>query len=246
MKDLFSSGSEAYAQFRPQYPQSLYDWLLSQVTTREKVWDCGTGSGQVACALAACFTKVYATDISQKQLENAVQKSNIFYSVNAAENSGFPANEFDLITVGQAIHWFDFDRFYAEVKRTLKPGGILAVIGYGLVRSNQEKINSLIDDLYTDILGKYWEPERKYIDENYRTLPFPFPEIEVPQLSMICSWSVEHFTGYLYTWSAVRNYMEKTGMDPLKTIYRELQSYRDTKTEIEFHFPVLLRAGKMD
>lgn len=246
MKDLFSSGAEAYAQFRPVYPQSLYDWLLPQVKNKKKAWDCGTGNGQVAAVLAEHFAEVYATDISKKQLENAVQKPHIFYSVNAAENSGFPDNEFDLVTVAQAIHWFDFETFYSEVKRTLKPGGVLAVIGYGLVHSDEEKINLLVHDLYKSILGTYWEPERTYIDENYCSIPFPFTEIPSPQLSMTCLWTPEHFTGYLYTWSAVRNYMRKNGIDPVEMICPELQSYWGEKTKKEFHFPVLLRVGKMD
>src|SRR6185503_9076126 len=134
MKDNFSLQSYQYAKFRPTYPKELYDFLLSLVETREVAWDCGTGNGQVANELAKYFKQVYATDISEKQIQQAVKKDNIFYKVESAENTSFPANEFDLITVAQAIHWFSFDEFYNEVNRTIKPGGILAVIGYGLTK----------------------------------------------------------------------------------------------------------------
>ena len=134
MKDNFSSHSKAYAQFRPHYPKELFDHLLTFVNSKNTAWDCGTGNGQVAGVLADYFTEVYATDISQQQLNEAVRKNNIHYSVQPAEGTGFTDHRFDLITVAQAIHWFRFDPFYAEAKRTLQPGGLLAVIGYGLLQ----------------------------------------------------------------------------------------------------------------
>ena len=104
---------------------------------KKTAWDCGTGNGQVAVKLSQYFNEVYATDLSSAQIENA-DKKNIFYSVENAEETLFPDNKFDLITVAQAIHWFDFENFYNEVERNLKPGGIIAVIGYDIFRINEE------------------------------------------------------------------------------------------------------------
>ncbi|MBV9987935.1 MAG: class I SAM-dependent methyltransferase, partial [Chitinophagaceae bacterium] len=176
MKDNFSSQSQNYAQFRPHYPAELFSYLLGLVKERESAWDCGTGNGQVAGVLADHFGLVQATDISQQQLDQAISKPNIHYSVQSAEKTGFADAAFDLITVAQAIHWFRFHEFYSEVKRTLKPGGLLAVIGYGLLRTDAA-LQQLLDDFYRNTVGVYWDAERRYIDEAYTTIPFPFKEI---------------------------------------------------------------------
>ena len=155
--------------------------------------------------MAKFFKRIEATDISQQQLDNAVKMSNINYSLQPAEKTNFPDNSFDLITVAQAIHWFDFSQFYKKVNRTLKPGGIIAVVGYGLFKSN-EQTNDLINHFYRDIVGSYWDPERRYLDDVYRNIPFPFVEIQSPNLKMEFSWNFEHLIGYLKTWSAVKHF----------------------------------------
>src|SRR5689334_20990349 len=114
MKDNFSSQSEKYQQFRPTYPDELYTFLFAQVDSKEVAWDCGTGNGQVAKELSKQFRLVYATDISENQIKNASRADNITYQVESAEQSSFPDKCFDLVTVAQAIHWFDFDAFYRE------------------------------------------------------------------------------------------------------------------------------------
>src|SRR5690554_5312132 len=147
MKDNFSHNSSNYSRFRPNYPEPLFQFLKTQVRGFDKVWDCGTGSGQVALPLSAIFSSVYATDISTSQIANAPQRKNIYYSVQQAEKTNFEPEIFDLITVGQAIHWFDFDKFYAEVYRTMKSDGLLAIMGYGLLKTNSEA-QKIILDLY--------------------------------------------------------------------------------------------------
>ncbi|AFD09442.1 class I SAM-dependent methyltransferase [Solitalea canadensis] len=243
MKDNFSKQSDLYAQFRPTYPPELYDFLLPLVPDVNTAWDCGTGNGQVAAELAGYFEKVYATDISISQLNNAVQKTNIFYSIAPAEHTSFTAQSFDLITVAQAIHWFDFNEFYKEVRRTLKPNGIIAVIGYGLLEINP-KLDELINYFYTDIVGKYWDKERKYIDDNYQTIPFPFNEIPAPKLSVSYKWNVDQLIGYLNTWSAVQHYKDKNNENPVGLIIDELIN-RCGSDIFEVKFPTLLRVGKV-
>ena len=130
MKDNFSKQSDLYSKFRPGYPKQLFEFLLPLLPVKKSAWDCGTGNGQLAVTLSKYFTEVYATDISAAQITNATKKRNIIYSVQSAEDTMLPDNKFDLITIAQAIHWFDFEKFYREVNRTLKHGGIIAIIGY--------------------------------------------------------------------------------------------------------------------
>src|ERR1041385_3874622 len=100
-KDLFSSHATQYATFRPTYPRELYDYIFSLTKNFDTAWDAGTGNGQVARDLSKKFKKVFATDISEKQIANATQAENIFYSV-AGETTSFVAKSFDLICVAQA------------------------------------------------------------------------------------------------------------------------------------------------
>lgn len=241
MKDNFSKESEQYSQFRPKYPAELFSFLESRVEHKDAAWDCGTGNGQVAGELAKFFKRVDATDISQQQLDSAVKVSNINYSLQPAEKTNFPDNSFDLITVAQAIHWFDFSQFYNEVNRTLKPGGIIAVIGYGLFKSNEET-NELIDHFYRDIIGPYWDPERRYLDDGYGSIKFPFEEIQTPDLEMEFSWDFEHLIGYLKTWSAVKHFQNKRGYDPVDAISGDLKSAFGERGVVKF--PLFLRVGQ--
>lgn len=244
MKDNFSKQAEKYVKYRPTYPEELFSFLLSVVPHQGKAWDCGTGNGQVAHKLADYFENVFATDISPKQIENAIPGKNIKYSLQRAEHTCFPDASFDLITVAQAIHWFDFDKFYKEVNRTLKPEGIFVVIGYGLL-STFEEADTIIRHFYKNSIGSYWDVERKYVDENYLTIPFPFQEIESPILNLDLLWSFEHIVNYLATWSAVQHYIKVNGQNPIDLIYDELKSCWGNEKQRKVVFPLLLRVGRI-
>ncbi|MFD1095810.1 class I SAM-dependent methyltransferase [Salegentibacter chungangensis] len=241
MKDNFSTKSEDYAKFRPGYPAEVFRFIENHLRNKEKAWDCGTGNGQVAEAVSEFMERVEATDISRRQLENAVAKPNIYYSRQSAEKTKFPDESFDLVTVGQAIHWFNFDEFYGEVKRLLKPGGLIAVLGYSLFNSNPET-DEVILKFYKEIIGPFWDPERKYLDEKYQSIPFPFDEIGTPQFESKVSWSFEHLIGYLRTWSAVKHYENSKNHNPVDLISEELyKAYGDYG---EISFPILFRLGR--
>ncbi|WP_313376076.1 class I SAM-dependent methyltransferase [Chishuiella sp.] len=154
MKDNFSTQSDKYAKYRPSYPKELFNYLDHIISNKNNAWDCGTGNGQIASILSKTYNNVYATDISQFQIDNATKKDTIFYSVQAAEKTNFNENFFNLIVVAQAIHWFNFDEFYSEVKRTAQKDALLAVIGYGRLKISKE-IDDLISDFYVNIIGKY-------------------------------------------------------------------------------------------
>ena len=188
------------------------------------------------------LTKIVATDLSASQLQHAPYFENVSYQVQTAESNSFPAQCFDLITVAQAIHWFDFDAFYAQVRRTLKPDGVFAVVGYGLLQVNEPQLNDAIQKLYSVTLKNFWDAERHYIDEGYQTIPFPFQEIEMPAFKIQLQWSFQQFINYLHTWSAVKHYMEQNGIDPID----QIESLYVDDQLLNIEFPVLLRVGKLE
>ncbi|HSP41150.1 MAG TPA: class I SAM-dependent methyltransferase [Gillisia sp.] len=243
MKDNFSEVSNEYSRFRPGYPQELYNFLKTEIKCFERAWDCGTGNGQVAVPLSQMFRMVYATDISTNQLQNATPGNNIIYSRQPAEKTNFGSEMFDLVTVGQAIHWFDFDQFYGEVNRTLKKDGSIAVMGYGLVNTDPET-QELIHQLYYNILDSFWDPERKFIEQKYSTIPFPFRERPVPIFNTILNWNIHQLVGYLKTWSAVQHFIKKNGYDPVQEIIPELELSFGKGGEVTF--PIFLRLGKKE
>jgi SAM-dependent methyltransferase len=243
MKDNFSHKSECYARFRPTYPKELFDFLLSLISGRMTAWDCGTGNGQVAVELAKHFETVFATDISESQVSHAPRKNNIVYKVERAEKTSFQDNQFDLITVAQAVHWFDFSLFHNEVKRTLKPNGILAIIGYPLP-SIDARTDLIVKQFYENILGGYWDDERKYIDELYQTIPFPYTEITTPAFFSRYNWNRDQFIGYLGTWSAVQHYIRKNNTNPTDTIIDDVDQCWNDSTVKTVTFPILLRVGR--
>lgn len=243
MKDNFSSNSADYAKFRPDYPDAVFEWLKKNAADDAVAWDVGTGNGQVAYRLAEFCDRVEASDISENQLANARKKANIHYSLHPAEQTSFQEASFHLITIAQAIHWFDFEQFYAEVRRVAKPGALIVVLGYGLIEA-EGPADGIIKELYYETLKDYWDAERKWIDEAYLTIPFPFKELEKPEFVQNYSWTPEALYGYLSTWSAVKHYKEKNGADPLEIVFSRLKELGDDK--IEVRFPILLRAGVKD
>lgn len=244
MKDNFSIHSDRYAKYRPSYPEALFAYLDTLVPEKRNAWDCGTGNGQVAFELAKRFERVFATDISASQIEHAQQADNIVYSVQPAEKTGFDDRQFDLITVAQAIHWFDFDAFYAEVRRTARENALLCVIGYGNVRVS-DAIDRVVGELYDGVLHGYWDPERRYIDERYATIPFPFEELRAPRFVSEQQWTAEHFIGYLNTWSAVKHFIERNERNPVNTVQSEIHRYWGDGTRT-VRFPLLLRMGRVE
>lgn len=245
MKDNFSLQSDKYALFRPTYPLFFFEYLNSLIVHKQNAWDCGTGNGQVAKELAKTFTHVFATDISQSQLDNAFQKDNIFYSAQPAEQTNFENQKFDLVVIAQAIHWFDFEKFYAEVRRTARQNALICVVGYSRIQIDED-IDALIDDFYVNTIGKYWDKERKYIDENYETIPFPFSEIQAPKFVNKYQWTLEHLMGYLNTWSAVKHFIKQNGHNPTTDLKIKLEQFWKENEEKEVSFPLLLRIGKKD
>jgi SAM-dependent methyltransferase len=241
MKDYFSGHSKLYATFRPTYPEALYQFVFKHVKQFDAAWDCATGNGQVAQELANYFKDVYATDISQQMLDQATPQNNIFYSVSRAEKTPFKDQQFDLITVAQALHWFELNEFYMEVKRLLKPDGLLAVWGYSVCSVNIE-VDKFFIDFYLNTVGPYWDSARKIVDDEYKSLPFPFTEIPSPKFSINVDWSLAEFGGYLTTWSATQKFIKEKNFNPVPALMETIAPYWTGKQRVTF--PVFLKLGK--
>ncbi len=236
-KDNFSTKAVEYAIFRPTYPDELIEFLMNNTFEHVNALDCATGNGQVAVKLADHFKNVAAIDISERQLQNAIQKKNISYSLQQSEHTNFAGQQFDLITVGQAAHWFNLPEFYKEVNRTLKPGGILALFGYGLFRT-EPAIDNVIDHFHYTTLEGYWDPERIFIDEAYQSFEFPYKKIDNNGFVSCFEWSIDQVIGYLSTWSAVQHFKTRTGADPVDLLLHPLrEAWGNAKTKlITLHF----------
>lgn len=241
-KDYFSSHSKLYATFRPTYPDDLYSFIFKHVKNFDAAWDCATGNGQVAQVLAKHFKQVEATDISQPQLDNAHQAENIFYSVAPAEKTPFNDNQFDLITVGQALHWLDLEKFYNEVKRVAKKDALLAVWGYAVCKVNPQ-VDEHFYHFYHHVVGPYWDNARKLVEEEYSNVPFPFDQITAPKFSINVEWTLEEFAGYLTTWSATQKFIKDKNYNPVPEVVKLIQPYWNQKEKVTF--PVFLKLGRI-
>jgi SAM-dependent methyltransferase len=243
-KDHFSKQAEEYAKFRPRYPQELFRYLAIIAPATELAWDCATGNGQAAVALAEVFDRVIATDASEPQIRNAEPRSRVEYRVAPAEESGIGAETIDLVTIAQALHWFELERFYAEVRRVLKPEGVIAASAYNLLHV-EKAIDAVVNHYYFDIVGPYWPPERVLV-EKFEELPFPFPEIAAPAFEMTADWNLERLVGYLRTWSAAQRFIAANHRDPLEDVEKELRSaWGDAEQSRHVVWPLTIRIGRL-
>lgn len=243
-KDLFSGHAKIYSAFRPTYPDDLYEFIFRHLQKRDTAWDCATGNGQAAEYLSRYFRQVFATDISEQQLKEAPQNPVIQYSVGAAEKTIFQEDQFDLVTVGQALHWFDRDAFYNEVKRVAKPGALLAAWGYAVL-----SIDAILDEhlmhFYRNIVGPYWDSARKLVDEKYQTISFPFEKIPSPEFFIRVSWTLDHLAGYLETWSATQKYIKTHHTNPVTPLIDILAQHWKKDEHKVISFPIFLRLGRI-
>jgi SAM-dependent methyltransferase len=244
--DHFAPVAADYARFRPIYPPALFTWLAEIAPDHGVAWDCATGSGQAACDLAAYFARVIATDASPSQLAAAAPRPRVEYRIAPAEASGLTEGSVALVTVAQALHWFDLDRFYAEVRRVSRPGGMIAVWSYGVLVVESDPINDRVRAFYQDTVGPYWPPERRLVESGYRTLPFPFAELQPPAFSMAAAWSLPELLGYCRSWSATGRYVAERGDDPVPALAAELAPLWGSPSDRRgVSWPLALRAGRV-
>jgi SAM-dependent methyltransferase len=243
-EDHFSGHSEQYAQHRPHYPDEIYSYLASIAPGHSLAWDCGTGNGQAALGLANYFDKVHATDASTGQISQAYPHEKVEYRVEPAEHVSLNASSVDLVTVAVAIHWFNFDEFYREVKRVLKPNGVLAVWTYSFPEISPA-LDLLVRQYYYEILSGYWPERIHYLEEEYKTIPFPFEEIPPSPFMMEVNWNLIQFTGFLNSWSATQRYKSQNGQHPLERIWDKLlAAWGDEKETRLVRWPLYFRIGR--
>ena len=243
--DHFSSLSAAYATHRPGYPEGLFDLLAELPRQRGRAWDCATGSGQAAVPLARRFELVIATDASAAQVRSAAEHPRVRYGVSAAESVPFRSGVFDLITVAQALHWLELPVFYAEARRLLAPGGVVAVWTYGRQRVDGGPIDAAVNHYYDEVVGPYWPPERRWVETGYRTLRFPFDEVPVAAPPMTVSWTLDELLGYIGTWSATARYRATAGIDPLPGLAERVAGvWGDGTVRRRVEWPLSVRAGR--
>ena len=219
---LFTTVAREYAEFRPGYPPELFDWLAGIAPARDAVWDCGCGSGQASVALARHFAIVHATDVAAEQIAAAKPHPNVRYTVAPAEHSGLADASVDLVTVAQALHWFDVNAFYGEARRVGRPDALLAVWNYPRPRFVDAELDRVFFDFYSNVVGPYWPAGRRHIEANYTTLPFPFRELEHPRFGLELDWPYAQVIGYVSSWSATAQYRKVLGKDPVPLLEASL------------------------
>ena len=243
--DHFSKQAKEYSQYRPNYPNELYKFLLSCVKERNTVWDCATGNGQAAIALSEYFDKVIATDLSLSQLKHAVEKSNINYYESVAESTPIKSDSINLITIAQALHWFNFNDFYKEVYRVGKTDGIIAAWCYGQCTVSKE-VDEICNYFFHDVLKEFWPKQSTFIREEYKTIPFPFEKIDAPVFYMTEEWNLDEFVGYQYTWSATQRYIIELGNNPLLPIYNKYKRvWGEPEKRLKVIWPIHMLVGKI-
>lgn len=242
-EDHFSGHARTYAAYRPRYPAELFNHLHAVAPDGGTAWDAATGNGQAATALAAAGRVVFATDASVEQIRRAEPHPSVLYAVALSEAPPLPDRSVSLVTVAQALHWFDAEEFYHEVHRVLVPGGVAAVIVYGLF-TVAPAVDAIIGAFHDDTVGPYWPRRRGHIRDMYRDLPFPFDRLPTPEFEMVAAWSLERVLGYLSTWSAVRRYMADRGGDPLDVVRGRLSNAWGPQATRTVRWPLIAWIGR--
>jgi SAM-dependent methyltransferase len=243
-KDHFSTNAAGYATFRPHYPAELIDYVASLAPGRTLVWDCATGNGQAAVPLARKFERVFATDASEEQIKHATLHPRVTYEVGLSDTSGLGAGSVDLVTVAQALHWLPHDRFFAEVRRVLVPGGVLAVWCYTKPTLGDSAVGEIFDRYYSETCRAYWAPERNLVDSGYSTIAMPFTDLESPSFAIEATMALDDFAGYVRTWSATKNLAKAIGRDPVIELREELSAPWGPSSRV-VRWPIRVRAGQV-
>ena len=219
----------------------LFAWLAKQAPARKLAWDCATGNGQAATALAEHFSRVFATDASHEQIRHAARKENVTYRVEPAERSSLADRSVDLLMVAQAYHWLDHETFLAEAGRVIKPAGLLVIGSYQLLCVN-DGVDQTVRRLWGQILDGWWPTERALVDSGLGGLSLPWPDIKAPSFEIAVHWRLTELLAYLGTWSAVQKYAQRNKTDPLELISTELESaWGDPERRRRISWPVSLR-----
>ncbi|KAF9607996.1 hypothetical protein IFM89_004393 [Coptis chinensis] len=259
MADLFIKQAKEYQENRPSYPPELIRFIASKTPNHDLAWDVGTGNGQAAVILAGIYKNVVGTDTSEQQLALASKLPNIRYqhtrlnmSLSELERDVVAQDTVDLVTVAQAVHWFDLPTFYSRVKCVLKkPTGVLAVWCY-----IEPEVNEAVDIVFWKLYrasGPYWAPARKLVDDKYRNIDFPFEPVDgtdntgpfefVTEKSM----DLDGYLTYIRSWSSYQTAkakgVELLSEEVIADFERAWQTENGSRKVVRY--PVYLRIGKV-
>lgn len=244
--DHYSKRAALYAAYRPHYPTALFDFVAGLTPHHHVALDCATGNGQAAIGLTDHFDRIIAIDASSEQIRNAVSHPKIEVRVARAEATGLAGHSVNLVTVAQALHWFDTHVFFNEVKRVLSEDGAIAVWGYGDPVLDTAKLDDTLHNFNRGTLEQYWPPERQILLAAYRDVDFPFAEMATPRLDLTMRWNLSQLAGYLRTWSATARYVSKHGVDPVNEVEQALAvDWDDPQARREIRWPLYIRAGRL-
>lgn len=244
-KDHFSKQSDIYAKYRPQYPVDLYSFLSSLTKEHQLAWDCGTGNGQAAVGLAEFYNEVIATDPSEQQIKNAFPHHKVKYIIEKAENNSLETNTVDLLTIANALHWFNFDVFYKEANRVLKPGGIIAAWAVGIPFISAD-IDELLNHYHYKTLDNYWLPENRIVEKEYTTIPFPFQLIDAPEFFIEKKMNLDDVIGFLNTWSATQRFINGNKFNPTDKLRNDmLPFWKNIEEEKTIRWKIILKIGRV-
>ncbi|AGP31953.1 class I SAM-dependent methyltransferase [Corynebacterium terpenotabidum] len=241
----FTGGAE-YAMYRPSYPTQVSSYLAELAPSTGTAVDVGCGTGQLSAQLADCFDRVLAFDPSASQIAAATPKPNVTYEVGTAERLPVADHTVDLVTAAQSAHWFNLPEFYAEARRIAVPGALIALVSYGVLRIFDADLQECFGRFYYDEIGPFWEPERRHVDEGYRTIEFPFEELDAPELSIDRDLDADGFLGYISTWSAVRKAEEEGRADLFQNFCSDIvRIWGDNGRPRQVSWPVTVRVGRL-
>lgn len=241
----FEQGGEAYARFRPSYPDQLVDFLATLVPDRRLAVDVGCGTGQMAVQLAKRFDRVIGFDPSQGQLAHAATAQQVRYACANAERLPLRGHCISLVIAAQAAHWFDLPAFYAEVRRVAMADALLVLLSYGVLRL-EPSLQERFSRFYQHEIGPYWPAERQWVDTGYAGMDFPFAELSAPSMVIRLDWTLAQLLGYISTWSAVRHAREAGQESLLKQFAEDMAAgWGPASTPRCVTWPIHLRLGRL-
>ncbi len=237
-EDHFSAIAPQYSRGRFGYPSGLFDFLSTLCREHDLAWDCATGNGQSATALAERFKRVVATDISSEMLARGMPHSKVAYRCEPAESSTLETGSVDLVTVAQALHWIEHERFWSELERVSKRAAIFSYWSY-LWPSVGEEIDAWLSQFRT-LIGPHWPQKSRLVHREYRELAIPFSSIPSPGFEISASWRREDCVAHLESWSAVRYAREAGLCGPIEELFSKLEEAWPSDDTRRVRWPLLM------
>ncbi len=224
--------------------------MATKLTAFELCWDCATGNGQAAVALAEKFRRVIATDASHQQLEQATPHTRVEYRCERAEATSIADTSTDLITIAAALHWLDRPAFYREVRRVAKPGAVIAAWTYSVDVQISTAVDAVVAEFAQHVLRPFWAPELNHVLAGYRDLEFPFTELAFPAFSITTAWNLHHLLGNLNTWSGASRFAEANGYPATTVIAEQLTAAWRSGGPVDqlrpVRLPLYFRVGRIE